>query len=323
MLMTIPVLLIHGMPPVPAAVTAVPAAVLVLLAVLGAVLAALLRPDRPAPPAGGRGLAGYRAFLAARDGSADLTRHTLSHREARFAALEGAPLRSQASIDRDAYRRNLARRRIEPGLPPRLLWLLATAKSNQAERFGVGFAELYGRVPAVDDDPVRVHLHLQETYHTRVLADAVGLFGLAVHTGPPPFWVRALIESMVLLPPGWTLPMVGCSEMVGCVIFRALRDRGVALFAEEPAIAERLRSLYDEILADELSHVGFVAAQLGPRGRALMRRLFRWTGLRMVGQMPELRALFGRAELARRFRDFRLDAMAAEFPTTAYAAALV
>ena len=322
MLITMPVLSLNGMPPVPVAVATMPAALLVLLAVLVAVLAALLRPGRTAQLAGGRGLAGYPEFLAARDGSPDLTRHTLSRREACFAALEGAPVRSQASIDRDAYRRNLARRRIEPGLPPRLLWLLATAKSNQAERFGVGFAELYGRVPAVDDDPVRVHLHLQETYHTRVLADAVGLFGLGVQVGPPPFWVRALIESMVLLPPRWTLPMVGCSEMVGCVIFRALRDRGVALFADEPVISERLGFLYDEILADELSHVGFVAAQLGPRGRALMRRLFRWTGPHMVRQMPELCALFGRAELARRFRDFRLDAMVAEFPTTAYAAAL-
>jgi hypothetical protein len=253
----------------------------------------------------------------------DLQRHTLSRREALFAALDAAPVRSQTAIDREAYRRNLRRRRLEPGLDARLLWLLASAKANQAERFGVGFSELYGRVPAADEDPVRVHVHLQETYHTRILADAVGLFGLQVHAGPPPAWTRALIKTMVLLPPHWTMPLVGCSEMIGCVIFQALRDRGIALFADEPAVAERVRLLYDEILADELSHVGFIAAQLGPRGLWLMRFLYRHLAVRMARQMPELQELFGPAELPRRFRSFRLATMVAEFPDTAYAAALV
>ncbi len=39
---------------------------------------------------------------------------------------------------------------------------------------------------------------------------------------------------------------VGASEMVGCVLFRAMRDKGVELFADEPAVAERIRLLYNE-----------------------------------------------------------------------------
>jgi len=42
----------------------------------------------------------------------------------------------------------------------------ATAKANQAERFGVGLAELYGKMTL--DDPVRVHIGLQE--HCRPVA---------------------------------------------------------------------------------------------------------------------------------------------------------
>jgi hypothetical protein len=110
--------------------------------------------------------------------------------------------------------------------------------------------------------------------------------------------------------------------MAGCTIFRALRDRGVALCADEPAVAARVRLLYDEILADEIGHVGFIAAQLGRRGRWLMRRLYRTLGPRMAAQMPELVALLGRQEVARRFAaDFRLAAMAAELPGRAFAAA--
>jgi hypothetical protein len=327
---TLPAVWSTGIPALPALVGSAPTAMIVLLGLLCISAVALLRTGRRrigivSPPGSlaGVGLDAYRRFLARRDGLPNLERHTLSRREALFAALDAAPVRSCRAIDRDAYRRNLVRRRPERGLDAPLLWLLASAKANQAERFGVGLAELYGRVPACDEDPVRVHMHLQETYHTRILCDAVALFGLHVQPNRPPLCTRALIKLIVLLPPQWTLPLVGCSEMIGCVIFRALRDRGLALFADEPAVAERIRVLYDEILADELSHVGFVAAHLGPRGRRLMCWLYRHTATGMVAQMPELGALFGRGELRRRFRSFRLATMVAEFPDTAYAAALV
>jgi hypothetical protein len=87
-------------------------------------------------------------------------------------------------------------------------------------------------------------------------------------------------------------------------------------------VARRIALLYDEILADEIGHVGFIASLLGPRGRALMRGLFRLLGLRLANQLPELRVLLGRTELTLRFRRaFRLDEMAAELPGLAYAAA--
>jgi hypothetical protein len=276
-------------------------------------------PDAENDPTAIAPMDGYRRFLAARDGAPDLCRHTLAGREAFFAGLAATPVRSQVPIDRAAYRRNLHRGRLEPRLDARVLWLLATAKANQAERFGVGLAEVYGRVPAVDEDPVRLHLHLQELYHTRVLADVVELFDLTVHPAAPPMLTRAFIKGMVLAPPQWTLPLVGFAEMVGCVLFRALRDRGIALFAGEPAVADRVRMLYDEILADEISHVGYVTAQLGPRGRRLMLWLYRRFGMRLALQMPELVLLFSAPELVQRFEDFPLDAMVAEVGDKAYA----
>jgi len=267
------------------------------------------------------GVEGYRAFLAARDGEADFRRRTLARREALFERLARDPVRSRLRLDRETYLRNVARRRPEPGLDDRMLWVIATAKANQAERFGVGLAELYGRVHA-ESDPVRVHVTLQELYHTRILADAVALFDLPVHAQAPAFAARAIVGLIVHTSERWHLPLTGCAEMAGCVIFRALRDAGVRLFADEPAVAARIRLLYDEILADEIGHVGYIAAQLGPRKRALMRALYRALGVRLAGQMPEMVAVLGRAELARRFRaPFRVEAMAAELPGLAFAAA--
>jgi hypothetical protein len=229
-------------------------------------------------------------------------------------------VRSRRRLDRETYLRNLDRRRPEPGLDDRMLWLLATAKANQAERFGVGLAELYGRIRA-DSAPVQIHLQLQETYHTRILADVVALFGLPVHARPPVLAVRLLIRWMITVSESWRLPLTGSAEMAGCILFRALRDRGLALFADEPAVADRIRLLYDEILADEISHVGFIASQLGRRGRAVMRGLYRLLGVRLAGQMPETVRLLGRAELTRRFAAFRLEEMARQYPRLAFTAA--
>lgn len=281
------------------------------------------RPIAPARPTAARGVAGFHDFLKQRDGEPDVRRSTLTRREEFFDALEAAPLRSRHRIDRGAFLQNLARRRPEPGLDDLTLWLLATAKTNQAERFGVGIAELYGRLGNLEDDPVRLHVNLQERYHTRILANVVGLFGLPVPPQPPSFAARLLIRRIALAPERWVLPMVGCSEMIGCSLFRALRDRGVALLADEPEIAERVRLLYDEILADEISHVGHIAARLGPAGRRLMLLLHRTLGRAMARQLPELVALFGRRRLTEIARGFDLAALANEARDRAYVAAFV
>src|SRR5262249_47250355 len=163
-----------------------------------------------------------------------LLRHTLSGREAFFDCLARDRPVARYNPDRETFARNLARRRPEPGLDERMLWLLATAKANQAERFGVGLAELYGKVDP--GDPIA----LQEPYHPRILADVVETFGLEVLPRPPRLVARALVKVLVATPERWNLPLAGAGEMAGCVIFRALRDRGVSLFADEPAVAARI-----------------------------------------------------------------------------------
>ena len=92
----------------------------------------------------GVGIEGYRDYLVRRDGDADLLNRRLAGREEFFGALEANPVRSTHPIDRDVFMRNLRRRHPEPGIDRAMLFLLATAKLNQAERFGVGLGETYG-----------------------------------------------------------------------------------------------------------------------------------------------------------------------------------
>ncbi len=257
----------------------------------------------------------YLEHLEARDGAPDVDRHVLARREAVLHEVAACPLRSRRAVDPAAFTRNLARRVPEPGLDDALLWLLATAKANRAERFAVTLAEAYGLLDY--DDAVRVHVSLQEVYHTRLLADVVSLFRLSLRPAPPAGPTRMLIRVLLALPERWQLPLTGASEMAGCVLFRALRDCGVALFADEPAICERIRRLYDEILADEIGHVGYVTRQLGRPGRAAMRALYRLLAPFFAGAMPELPRLFGPTALRARFAaEFRLDELADGVPGT-------
>lgn len=270
------------------------------------------------------GLAGYREFLLRTDGAADPVRLQLERRERLFADLEATRPRARYEPDRRGFLRNLRARRPEAGLDRRLLWLLATAKLNQSERFGVGLGEVYGKdQDKFETEPERLYVQLQEHYHSRILADVIAMFGLPYPTIPPRLALRTTIRLFVALPHEWTLPLVGASEVVGCILFRAMRDEGVRLFADDPPVAERIARLYDEILADEIGHVGFIAAKLSARWRSITRflaREFAWRSI--LGSVPEVVALVGRAELRRLLcQRFDVEREARHFGERAYAAA--
>lgn len=220
------------------------------------------------------GIEGYRDFLSRRDGAADLLNRRLENREQFFDELEANPVRSAVPADRSTFLRNLRRRRPEPGLDPKMLFLLATAKLNQAERFGVGLGETYGRNSDENLPPENVYLELEEHYHTRLLAYALDVFDLTFQVVPPPFVMRQFVKTGVFLPERLSFMFVGAAEMAGCIMFDELRRAGARLFADEPEVAERIDLLYREILTDEIGHVGYCASRCTTAERAIMRRLY-------------------------------------------------
>ena len=269
------------------------------------------------------GIDGYRAYLAQRDGAADLMHRRLANREDFFTSLEADPVRSARPIDRGVFLRNLRRRRPEPGLSREMLFLLATAKLNQAERFGVDLGDTYGRIGGEDEPPERVYLALEEHYHTRLLAYVLDLFGLPFQVVIPPFVMRQFVKMEVFLPERFGFPFVGAAEMAGCIMFDELRRVGVELFADEPAVAARIERLYSEILTDELGHVGYCAARCSRRERALMRWLYPTFGRLFARQTAEISLLIDRESLhARLDRPFDVDELAAGVPNATFVAAL-
>jgi hypothetical protein len=246
------------------------------------------------------GIEGYRQYLAERNGKADLLNRRLAHREEFFAQLDAHPIRSQRTIDPDAFERGMRTRRPAHDISPELAFLLATAKLNQAERFGVGLGETYGRNSARDAQPERVYLELEEHYHTRLLAYVLAIFGLPFRVTPPSFVLRQFVKLTVFVPEGPSFPFVGGAEMAGCAMFDLLGQAGATLFADEPEVADRIRLLYGEILTDEIGHVGYCAARCSGIGRGVMQRLYRPIAQLFAKQTPEIVRVVGRGALDER-----------------------
>jgi len=265
------------------------------------------------------GIEGYRDFLARRDGEADLLNRRLENREQFFHKLEANPVRSAHPADRPTFLRNLRRRRPEPGLDRKMLFLLATAKLKQAERFGVGLGETYGRHSDENLPPENVYLELEEHYHTRLLAYALDVFDLTFQVVPPPFVMRQFVKTGVFLPERLGFMFVGAAEMAGCIMFDELRRVGIRLFADEPAVAERIELLYSEILTDEIGHVGYCASRCTTVERAIMRRLYPLIGRLFARQTVEISLLIDPKELnARLDRPFNVEQLTADLSNETY-----
>ncbi|HWC39315.1 MAG TPA: hypothetical protein VG476_12335 [Acidimicrobiales bacterium] len=267
------------------------------------------------------GIEGYRAYLVQRDGEADLLNRRLTRREDFFGDIQKHVITSGMEIDRETFLRNLRRHHPEEGLSQHLYWLLATAKLNQAERFGVGLGETYG-LNSTDDAPLeRVYLELEEHYHTRLLAYVLDMFGLPFQIVPPTGMMRQFVRTAVFIPPSLAAPFVGAAEMAGCTLFALLGARGVELFADEPAVADRIRLLYSEILTDEIGHVGYSAASCTQTGRALMRRLYPVVGRYLARATPEIRKVVSPSELEQQLdAPFEVDAYTRDLPARPFVA---
>lgn len=265
------------------------------------------------------GIEGYREFLARRDGKADLLNRRLANREEFFGKLVANPVRSAHPIDQQTFLRNLRRRRPESGLDRKMLFLLATAKLNQAERFGVGLGETYGRNSDQNLPPENVYLELEEHYHTRLLAYALDIFDLTFQVVPPPFVMRQFVKTGVFLPERLSFAFVGAGEMAGCVMFDELRRVGIELFADEPEVAERIELLYSEILTDEIGHVGYCASRCTTPERVIMRRLYPLVGRMFARQTVEISLLLDPKALhARLDRPFDVEELTAGLDNETY-----
>jgi hypothetical protein len=262
----------------------------------------------------------FLAYVQKRDGEVDLDKAWLSHREAYFEQNEAKPVRSSQPIDHAKFARNLSTTKIDPDLDEVMLWLLATAKANRSERYGIEISKrtrLGGNKASVNE-PL-VYLTVEEFYHTRVLLDAVKVFGLDCAMEPPASrFNRLAIGGMVYLPEKVSAPLALAGEVLGVIAFTLLRDKAAQLFASEPPVVERLQSLYNQILVDEIGHVAYARATNGWLGLKVAELIQPTLVKAMLREVPELVKLFGTAQILAEIKRIDLYMQASTLPVRPY-----
>lgn len=261
----------------------------------------------------------YRSFQEARNGEIDLPARRLSRREAFFQDLACQPVESGIPVDGSAFDTWLSGRG-QPPLDARGLFLVVIGKINESERYGIEL-ELarFDRTREHARDPRQLNVFLEEGYHSRILAECCRIFGIDLGIRKPPWSTRWLIHLVRLLPDRVRWIPILCGEIVGCTVFQILLER-LDLFADEPEVRERLRLLLEEIRLDEVMHVAFVRARLGPWAMRVARALLPIVARSLTWDVPALRPLGCRPDdlMSRIRRGVDLPAPAAwlEIPAT-------
>ncbi len=248
-------------------------------------------------------LDGYHRFLRERDGELDFPRRILTRRETYFRALERERVAWEGAMDVDAFYQHLHR----VGAPPldaRTTWLLAAAKANQMESYGVeGEIEKWVRRGYGDEDEIVLYDLIEEQYHSRILVEVCHAGGLGgVRLSKPDWLIRAIIHVMQHFPDRLRYVPIVCGETLACIVFQVLLEH-CHLFSDEPEVEKRLRSLLTEILVDETGHVLYCRAHMGPIALRIARQLMPLVNAYLLKDVRELRALgLSQAEIARRCR---------------------
>jgi hypothetical protein len=238
-------------------------------------------------------LDGFLDWLRERDGAADARARSLDRREPIMRAFEASPIRWRGPIDREGFQRCIAGHRGER-LDSRTEWILAAARANEGERYGVEI-ELRrylqrGFFPGVPSQEIMVKVMLQEAYHCRILQALWRTSGLDFQPRDPSWPQRAMMAAIGFLP-GWLRwAPVMAGELVGTSVFKVL-IANLRLFSAQPEVEQHFRNLMRAIWIDEVLHVAYLRALLPPAGLALVRLLLHPIAFAVLSDVPQLRNL--------------------------------
>ena len=211
----------------------------------------------------------YRDFLAARDGTVDVERRTLSRREESMGHFL-RPASSTREIDRALFDAQYAHYDARRETPPEVLLLLALVKINAAEAYGVErmIEPLKARVRR-DADDLELVLTIEEDYHTKILLSASVLYGMTI-TAPyrPRASLRALMGAIASVSHTMSRPIILVAELLGTIYFLDLLRVAREVLRDVPVVRDAVEERLIDVIIDEIGHVSYNRLCLGSMGLA-------------------------------------------------------
>ena len=248
---------------------------------------------RPLPPQARRETrAAYQEFLTARDGAMDIEKQQLVRREVGMLRYE-KPLPRTREVDRDLFNAQYATFDAKVTTPSEMLLLLSLVKANASEAFGVTqvFDAIHLRA-VKNNDMCELTLMVEETYHTRILLSTALSYGVEMRAPyKPPVALRTLIAGVSVTPEAVSRPLTLAAEILGLCTFLNLLERSREVLRHDPELRDGVEERLCEVITDELGHMSFNRACLGPAGFAQVRLMLPIVARGVAGVVPEIRAL--------------------------------
>ncbi len=233
----------------------------------------------------------YREYLKARDGIPDVQNRVLPLREAamdRFVR----PLAKVRDLDRELFMAQYTRFDRQRRMSPEAQLLLTIVQINGAEAYAVNEAFQGDRRVLTGDAEIEATLHIEETYHTRILLSTAILYGLEVNaTFIPPLPLRTLIGGITRGPEVLSRPLILAGEVMATTTFLNLLYTARTILRHDPELRDAIEERVLEILIDEVGHITFNRMLLGPAAMIRARMLLPLVAAGSAATLPVLRVL--------------------------------
>jgi hypothetical protein len=174
-----------------------------------------------------------------------------------------------------------------------MLLLLTLVKLNAAEAYAVDTSyETQLRRAIKSNDGVEMTVLVEETYHTRILLTAARLYGIEIKAPyRPPSGLRALIGAIGKSPTSLARPLILASEVLGVLMFINLLEKTRSVLRHDPELRDSVEERLCEVLTDEIGHVSYNRACVGPIGMAQARAILPMVAIGLSRAFPEMNAL--------------------------------
>jgi hypothetical protein len=143
-----------------------------------------------------------------------------------------------------------------------------------------------------NDDACELMILVEETYHTRILVSTALSYGVEIKTAyRPPTVLRSLIGTIAASPTALARPLTLAAEVLAVLMFTNLLETSRVVLRHDPELRDSVEERLCEIITDEIGHMSYNRACIGPLGMMQARAILPLVATGLSGAFPEMSAL--------------------------------